>query len=206
MPRDRPTRQLLAAIGEVCLDSARLENELRQTLCVLTRSSMPHVVFAGEDLSRLILATRRASKYAYEVRADDEVWEQLQTILRAAELCRTHRNKVVHAVWLPTRVPRRYIAVRSLRNTKADMTKFDIAEDSVWQLEDVLFVSEALRRVSQRLEAWRSRHFNLGYTEPPLPRDWRPDFWTVTNDDQGVGGDAEPDQDEFLSYDEGPTR
>lgn len=143
----KPNRSMLAAIGEVANESARVDEQLREVFTLLIESPCGEVISAGEDTGRLVQLCLRVA--GFNRRVPDEAVEFLRTVCQYIDQLRLDRNFLIHSVWEKIPGSTEHVGIRSKRPATSGRT--ETSEAFRWTLEQALDTAEAYRVVSQSL-------------------------------------------------------
>ncbi|MDU0346251.1 hypothetical protein RWH44_11125 [Microbacterium sp. KSW2-29] len=167
----RPTRAMLAAIGEVAAESARVEDLMRELFSMLIDSPYGAVICAGEDLSRICQMCARVAQY--NLALTDEQVEQLGTIINAIDALRDERNYFVHSRWEYVPSVRRHIGVRSQRPSPRP-NGGDVDTLYYCTPDDALEIAVGFRTVAAGIERYSEQTFpNWARQRLPRRANWK---------------------------------
>ena len=141
---------MLAAIGDVATECARVEDDLRELYCYLIDSAFGRVILAGESLSAGSLACLRAARYNSRISSP-----QLDRVVKISAAIKTageYRNFVVHSKWEKLDQPGEHYGVQSRRATTGPDSA-DTTKSERWTVSDVKQVSEMFRMIHDAIEA-----------------------------------------------------
>lgn len=156
----QPTRTMLAAIGEIAAESARVEDLMRELFAALIDSPYGTVIAAGEDLSRVCQMCMRVAQY--NLALTDQQMEKLSALTNTIDLLRPERNFFIHSRWEYVPSIRKHVGVRSSRPSPR-ASGADIDELYYCTPADALEIAAHLRTVADLI--------------PPFVADTFPD-WT----------------------------
>jgi hypothetical protein len=147
---------MLAAIGEISAESARVEDLMRELFAMLIDSPYGTVITAGEDLSRICQMCERVVQYNLAL-TDTQV-EQLKALIDAINELRPHRNYFIHSRWEYVPSVRHHVGVRSSRpSTRANGA--DLDELFYCTPADALEIAVHLRVVADAIERFEAQAF-----------------------------------------------
>lgn len=151
---NKPTRAMLAAIGEVAAESAAVDEKLRDVFGLLMESRYAQVIAAGEDTNRLVELCSRLA--AYNERITDADLEVFQAICKAAQEVRPYRNALVHSTWHKVEGAGEHVAVRSRRPSGSG----DMRELQHWTPNEALEIAGHYRTLSTGIDQFIERAFD----------------------------------------------
>lgn len=162
---------MLAAIGEVAAESARVEDLMRELFSMLIDSPYGAVICAGEDLSRICQMCARVAQY--NLALTDEQVEQLGTIINAIDALRDERNYFVHSRWEYVPSVRRHIGVRSQRPSPRP-NGGDVDTLYYCTPDDALEIAVGFRTVAAGIERYSEQTFpNWARQRLPRRANWK---------------------------------
>ncbi|WP_158297053.1 hypothetical protein [Zhihengliuella sp. ISTPL4] len=152
----KPTRTMLAAIGEIAAESARVEDLMRELFSALIDSPYGAVITAGEDLSRVCQLCARVAQY--NVALSDHQITKLAALINAIDAVRPHRNFFVHSRWEYVPSTRTHVGVRSSRPSQR-ANGADLNEVAYTSPPDALKIAEHLRTIADSIEPFIAEAF-----------------------------------------------
>lgn len=165
--RARPTRTMLAAIGEVAAESAVVEQLMRDLFCHLIDSSYGQVILAGESMSSICQQCMRAAQY--NLGLTDEQVEALGTITKTIELAYKERNYFVHARWEKVKGPGMHVGIRSSRSSPRENGS-DTVESWICTPDDALEIATLFRTIADTVERFTEATFPDQHYGPVVRR------------------------------------
>jgi hypothetical protein len=147
---------MLAAIGEVAAESARVEDLMRELFSMLIDSPYGAVITAGEDLSRVCQMSARVAQY--NLTLTDEQVEQLGAIINAIDALRPGRNYFVHSRWEYVPSIRQHVGIRSARPSPRE-NGTDLSELFYCTPADALENAANMRTVGDGIEHYSAATF-----------------------------------------------
>jgi hypothetical protein len=156
---NKPTRAMLAAIGEVAAESAAVDEKLRDVFGLLMESPYARVIVAGEDTARLTQMCLRVA--AYNTSLTDLAVERLQAICSVLDQLRSNRNQLVHSAWFKADGPGQHVGIRSRRPAASGET----SDALQWTPKTAIEIAEHYRTVSAGIDQFLEESFD----RPPYP-------------------------------------
>lgn len=173
------TKTFYAALGRIAVESAHLEDGVRDLFIYLMGTNRAAVIAAGENMSNLLLMCQRIA--AFNRSLTDEQITTLGTISSAVTLVYGRRSAALHAQWYPTTRPRYFFGVRSRRaGPPSDPTT---AEPLYWTLETTTELADNISTLNDLLDKFTSTLPNYAKTVRPFSRaeEKRMDEWFQRN-------------------------
>jgi hypothetical protein len=155
---------MLAAIGRVAAESARVEDRLRELFTYLIESPYGRIITAGEDLSNLATMCLRVTRYNEHL--TDEHVERLVNITKAVDQMRPFRNFLIHARWEKLNTPGEHYGIRSSRvSPSMRLGAQDTAEGKIWDPDLANLCADNFRAIADAIDRFIEDAFD--YPAPP---------------------------------------